>query len=717
MNIAKLRHLVLASTVLLSSVSAFAQAASVSTANVDLVPADITQLFPKAGAPANIAFRPVYREIPKPEGALSITYQLINYDGRTIANGEAAADERGLFIIRTTLAEGYYEISFGDAGKSVGIWSVPRNNIPDDGFYSLDTAMSWLTQPEMRPALVKNLKHVLASGGMARERMHWGHINPAQGKWEWETPKAYDSLRRLYSKSGIKILEMFHDAPGWLGRQSAGFPDNLVESDRSWREIARRWHDTWGAIEAWNEADANSGRQPADQLAPILKVLRHALRTENISTPVGGGVFAGPYPIWTGPNPDYLNLAAENGLLDECDFLSFHYYYEDPLVLEDQVRKFRNWMRAFGHEKKPIWLTETGALRYKETPGVRPTLQAQSRKSLIYAMQVVEARACGVERIFPFVYTDYNEGRSTLFFGMLDKGNTPLRILAASAQAGRMLSGMEYIGDISEKLVPGVRKIRIFAPVSSMEKNAPVLVVLYTDDISSGAKITLPFATKSAQGIDGRNLKLEDNGKTVPAPDGMVYLRVSTKEIAQLVNTDTGAMKLCLLAKASSLPPSPVVADIVLQPKIARGQYAKVSSRGYVLKEDQEHFTVSAGINNLGDTTRTVTLETGLSNVSIAPVTVAANTRIEVPVDVAIADLPALRWGDPRHRLLTINAVADNGARIAPLALALIPSEPEKMIETWLEKFPYHVELDVGNVALWQSDTHLADGVVYHKMD
>ncbi|MDR1279638.1 MAG: glycosyl hydrolase [Opitutaceae bacterium] len=677
---------------------AFAQTAPATDAIVSISPADITQLFIQADAPALLAFRPVFREIPRPSG-FSVAYQISDYEGRVVTGGKAVSDTQGALAIRAALPAGFYEIAFAssdarfDTKKATGVWSIAKTSPPppaNDGYYSLDTALSWLVEPQTqkRSPLIKNLRHVVPASGLIRERLSWKQINPAQNEYEWETAKSCESIRKLYAASGIKILEMFHDAPDWVGAISHRFPADLVGSNRSWRDIARRWHTTWGALEVWNEADANS-KQPADQLVPLLKTVRHALRTDGIATPLVGGVF-------TSPQADYLNLAAENGLLDECEIVSAHYYFEDPLALQSQVAQYRRWLAAHGHESKPLWFTEIGALRYKETPGVRPSLRSQAATGLIYAMQAIELKTCGIARIFPFVYTDYFERNGTLSFGMLDRQNTPLRILVASAQAGKMLAGMEYAGDIPKDSINGAKLVRVFTPAARTDT---ALVVVYTGGVSANKTLTLPFPAQSAQGVDGRVLKLTDGGKTVPAPDGLVYLRVAHPKIRRILKKDTSAMRLWRIGKTPP-PPLPPVANIVLQPKIARENVQTISSRGYFLPEGRETFSAIIIVNNLGNAPRTVTLN---YHVPAVPVSVPANSRVEVPVGVSVASLPPPPRGDDRQRRLTITATSDDGSRIAPVALTLIPpTTGEKSIGDWLRESRYQFRLPIGDLARWR---------------
>jgi hypothetical protein len=321
-------------------------------------------------------------------------------------------------------------------------------------------------------------------------------------------------------------------------------------------------------------------------------------------------------------------------------------------------------------------------------------------------MQAVEARACGVARFFPFVYVDYSEHDDSRHFGMLDRNGSPLRMLAASAQAGRALAGMEYAGDIPATLVPGAERIRVFMPTGAKpaHESDQALVVVYTGKVAAGAEVTLPFGALAAQGIDGRSLPLlplKAGAKKAPAGDGLVYLRVARASLADSLKTDTEAMRLWRLGKATA-PVLPPVASIVLQPRIDPEKMQAISSRGYFLPTGCEHLPVTVGVNNLGDEARTVTLRAdGATGTSV---TVPGGKREQVTLDVKIDTLPAGVTGD--DRLLSITATADDGSRIGPAALTLIPSLGEGDIAAHLKASAYHFALTAGEAYRWDRNAN-----------
>ncbi|MDR1280711.1 MAG: glycosyl hydrolase [Opitutaceae bacterium] len=648
-----------------------------------------------------------------------------------MAEGRATPIGDGLLAVRIKLPAGYHEVVFAgmDEAHTTGLWCRPAGEVPADGFMSIDTAMSWLTKPEQRPALVKNLTRFLGAGeagGMARERFKWAEVHPAAGgaggagAFDWETARRYESTRRLYAEAGVPVLEMFHDSPGWLGRAvpKAGFPENLPASDRSWRGIASRWNKYWGALEMWNEPDISfGGFFPADQYAPLVKTLRHAVRKAGAATPLGGGVFATQ-------DASYIRLAAHNGLFDESDFISFH-YYGVPSGIERLVSVHRELLAEHGrrHETKPLWLTEVG------TPTDGPVAERTSQRGQLlaapgYAKQAIEARACGVARFFAFVYEPLEERGGSIHFGMTRQNGSPLRVLAAVAQAGRALAGMEYAGDIPATRVPGAKQIRVFAPSASAASaaapgNDDLLVILYTDPspplppaaassaavsaaAAAAAEIKLPFRAISAQGADGRPLSLKSgaDNKTVSASDGIVYLRATRTALAGILDKNTPAMRLWRLGRGAATPPPalPPVSSIVLQPQLDFDA-VQPAPRGYFLPDNCEQLPVRIVVNNLGDKTRVVTLRAKGAQTPDARLTIAANARETATLTIKISGLAEDKaTGD---RLLLVNAVADDGSRVAPAALSFIPSLGKDNLAAHLRRQGYKYALTLNEEYRW----------------
>ncbi len=475
------------------------------------------------------------------------------------------------------LAQGFYEIEFPPTKQRFGVVALPACKDPPDPFFAIDGALSWLVRDDAtREGLVRAARR---SGiGMIRERLTWGAVHPAADRWDWQGPVRFDSLRQACRAHGVEVLEMAHDAPAWMGRV-AKYPDDLVAASRSWQEIARRWKPAWGAVEIWNEPDIFFGGDlPADQYTALVRALAYGLRNPRDPKPIVGGVVAHH-------NREFLETAAENGLLECADAFSFHTYGR-ATEMQPLVERCRDWLKKSGHETMPLWLTECGR-PWKRGPQ-RPPADQDATSALDITMKAVEARACGVARYFAFVYPYYDENDNN--FGMMDKQATPLRSMAAYAAAARMLAGCEYVGDL-DLADRAVQRARLF------RRGPAALAVIYTGKPDSQARARLPFALAAAGaktakgpgpmeiadalGIDGRKLPLAPDG-TVPVPDGLTYVvfnRLDTGHPLVAPHRNTRLWELGRDRPRITPKSSPIVARYQFDPKLV-----EASSRGYRIK-------------------------------------------------------------------------------------------------------------------------------------
>src|SRR5699024_6621573 len=109
-----------------------------------------------------------------------------------------------------------------------------------------------------------------------------------------------------------------------------------------------RWHQSWGALEVWNEPQY--GNLPSDQYVPLVKTLAYVLHHRKKSIPVGDASIGKKH---------YRDQAADNGLLDSIDFFNFHTYARAPEMVQ-RVKNLRDWLASRNHPNMPLWLTESG---------------------------------------------------------------------------------------------------------------------------------------------------------------------------------------------------------------------------------------------------------------------------------------------------------------------------------------------------------------------
>lgn len=532
--------------------------------------------------------------------AAPVRYVVRDYVEKEVAAGEARAAGAGVIETALKLPQGFYEIEFSATRQRFGIVALPAAAGQADPFFAIDGALSWLARnDETREGLIRVAKR---SGiRMIRERLTWGAVQPSPDRNDWETTVKFDTLRRTCAKHGVEVLEMAHDGPPWMGRVGP-YPQDLVAAARSWQTIARHWGPTWGGLEIWNEPDIFfGGNLPADQYVPLAKAIAYGMSEKRIDVPLVGGVMAHC-------NREYLDSAAENGLLDCIDAFSFHTYGR-AMEMEGLVEKYREWLKAhdklsLGNRYKslPLWITECGR-PWKKGPD-RPPAAQDAESALDVVMKGIEARACGIARYFPFVYPYYEENDNN--FGMMDNRATPLRAFAAYVQMIRVLAGSRYLGDLTagDKII---QRARLFTTANG-GPSAGVIAVVYTGRPNPKATVKLGIPIARLEGVDGRSLPL--SAGAIPVPDGLAYawfggtINDLLRQFLSSVRLATPAGQLYRI-KADPTPrskPSPIVMrylydDAVVEPK----------AEGYRIKADQAgKMPLAVRLFNLSDESQNV---------------------------------------------------------------------------------------------------------------
>jgi hypothetical protein len=640
---------------------------------VTLVPASVEQFYVRPGEPAVLRWRVEGGDLSGP-----IRFTLRDYYNNPVYSGEAAV-AGGTVSATIRPGRGFYDLQFAGSGQVFGVVALPPAAGKDD-FFAIDAGLSWLAGDD---GLRRGLVAVLARAGiaMARERQSWAQIHPAEGRRQWDPPQRYESLRKVYVREGVAVLEMFHDAPGWLGRVGV-YPSDLVRTAEAWSEEARRWRRAWGALEVWNEPDISfGGFLPADQYVPLVEAVGWSLARTRVEFPLVGGVFA----VY---NPRYLDTAARNGLLDRVDVVSFHSYHR-ALEMESLVGDYRRWAAEHGHPSIPLWITECG-WPWKRGPD-RPPPDQDGGSALAITMKGIEARACGIARYFPFVYPFYEEEKNN--FGMMDRRGTPLRSMAAYARLVGVLAGKEYVGDL-ECADKAVRRARVFADRDQ------AVVAVYTGKLAAAAVVELPVPVRAAEGIDGRRLPIA--GGKLPVPDGLSYAWIGRKQLDRHLKTGTAAMRLGRMARpppGGRPEPSPIVMRLELDPAVLEAK-----TEGYTVKQGNAYsrLPVRVRVFNLGrqpqELTVRLTLPAEASLVECRaeqPVRAPAQSSAEIAWRADLSS-PLAATGAARLR---ITAEGEKAGRVAPRVVELAG---ELSLPKVLSRHADALRLSIGDLARWQ---------------
>ncbi|MFG0249059.1 MAG: glycosyl hydrolase, partial [Phycisphaeraceae bacterium JB051] len=611
------------------------------------LPVDVQQFFIMPDQPAMVAFTLADASESTTAGGMQ-GYRICDYQDQLIKQGQAQLDDAGLLTMKLTLPRGFYTLSIDGTRQVFGIAALEPFGGPVDELFCMDSAMSWLVVQKnhytryqdfvkTRDQLVGVLKR---SGiAMSRERLSWQGIEPQAGQWDWQTPRQFDSMRQSYQRHGVPIMEMFHHAPAYLGRTIGGhFPQDLHATARSFSQLQSRWQAGWGSVEIWNEPNiGGEGKVPADQYVPLAKAIRYAASKHDGHVPVGG-------PALAGYDKAYLSDLAENGLLANMDYMSFH-TYSRAASLEQITSQYRDVLGAYQQQSIPVWITESGRPWTKGND--RPSVEDALDTALDNVMKVIEAKACGIERYFMFVYPFYEEHSRN--FGVMDRLGTPLKAMAGYCHAVLALANKSYLGDWPTA-DPQIVRARVFADQQD------AVLVLYTASTAADqpVKLKLP-ANAVVLGIDGRHLSPASNGQ-INVADGLVYVRLPREQIQSLIQTDTPAMQLNRMAKQARdgfESPSPIVMQFMPDEKDYRP-----GSNGYHLTSQSQNPSVllSVRLVNLDDKPHeiTVQLKRDDSLVDAAKtLTLAANTTGKVTWSIPV------QWREQRHVKLSVQAESD----------------------------------------------------------
>lgn len=614
-----------------------------------------------------------------------IEYELLDYAGKHTGTGVAKVGADGLVRADVNLTPGYYELLFTATGERFGVFASPVIE-PSDSFFGIDAALTWLEpRSNVREQLIKILRR---SGiGAARERLSWGNVDAASNNGDWEGGQRTDTIRKAYADNGVKLLEIMYSA-GAKYRIDEGsiFPEKFGPAAASWQKIAKRYSGNWIGDEIWNEPDLV--QQPADQYATLPKMAAYAHEQGGIAAPIVLGAFTGMSPS------TYHEVCAANGALDYTNAVSFH-TYDAAIQLGDVVGKYREWFAANGKESMPLWLTEAG----KAWPvgPERPSIEPDIASAHAIAALASEAKAVGIARLFPFVYVYYEEGPKN--FGMMGRDVTPLRLMAAYANAVRVLSGKPYVGDLD--VTEGVNSLRVFGDGDEQ------VIVVYMKKVDAAAKVTLPAKPIRVEGIDGRALEVAADG-SISVPDGIAFAYARKSDLATAIKTDSPTHKLYEIAQRPA-PARTKASPVIVQHVIEKSQ-VKMSSRRYLLTESAAKLLkITARAGNMSDRSLKVTLHLKLPG--DAPATPIESKTLELP---AMGHAEASWTVDASSNLDVAEVryvkvegdVEGSDQKISPLA---IPFIVEGDIDSHLARHSYKQAVPINELDRWKRN-HAENG-------
>ena len=494
---------------------------------------------------------------PEAPPGTKVSYQIRNYTDHVVATGEEEVDANNRISIPIQLPNGFYEIHLNGQESVIRLFGANEFSAAPDPFFGIDAGYSWFPGGEKESAMMEALRrHGIHT---VRERLSYREIQDDldSGKsWKEGNAERYRSVRHRLKQHRLKVLDCFHDAPASRGGNPSAhdgnnYPADLLAVSRDWCDFFRQFDGLDDCMEIWNEPDGFC-RSPATLYVPLVKTLAWSHAQSGTGMTLAGGVFSELAP------KEFLETAAEDGLFDFVDAVSYH-TYSGPVEVEKQIRFYRDLFRKYGREGMPLLITEGGR------PFSQNVWWDQGNSASWIVAKGIVARACGLAGYYPFFAQCYAEnwsGSGTLNFSMLDSNSAPLRSMAAYFQMAAELSNLEYLGDLDCQ-DPKV----IACPVFGDEKR--MVAALITLAVQAENTVNFPYPVSSVRGIDGRKLVPIKKG-VLPVPDGVTYLELSSRQVKStpgILNRQTRFMELYKRAKTPLPPKKTIPVVLSFQPE------------------------------------------------------------------------------------------------------------------------------------------------------
>jgi hypothetical protein len=393
-------------------------------------------------------------KLPEKVIGKAVSFRLLDYQRDVVKQG--SIDKTSNLKINS-LGIGWYRIEFLDDGGKVLDWTTTAvlaplaEPVPQDSPICVDSATSWFASNQL--GRQERFAHLAALAGVnwIRDRMSWGGFQPEADKLPEKT--TYDTAADLQAKYGLKVLQVFHDTPGWaLNEQLDGkrrykrFPRDLSHLYKFCKAMAQRYKGRVLAWEPWNEANIiNFGGHTIDEMCSHQKAAYLGYKAGNPDLTVCWNVYAGA------GTPLHTKGVLENQAWPYFETYNIH-SYQKP---DDYLTQFAPAREAACG--RPIWITECGVRAVAKTPKPWSELSREDeiKQAEFIARSYASSLFAGVNRHFFFILGNYHERE--VQFGLLRYDQTPRPGYVALAALGRLLAGARCIGRWIPKDNPTVR--------------------------------------------------------------------------------------------------------------------------------------------------------------------------------------------------------------------------------------------------------------------
>ncbi|HLB73950.1 MAG TPA: hypothetical protein VJJ98_08020, partial [Sedimentisphaerales bacterium] len=336
---------------------------------------------------------------------------------------------------------GWYRIEFLSEGEEVVGWTTAAllarlaEATPLDSPICVDSATAWFANADAARQERFAQLAALAGANWIRDRLSWNGVH--RGPDEFAENTTYDSAASLQAKYGLKLLQVFHDSPGWAVDKELDdkggerrFTRDLRILYKFCKTMSKRYEGRVLAWEPWNEANIDVfGGHTIDEMSSHQKAAYLGFKAGNPDVTVCWNVYAG----------SGSDLHAQ-GVIENESWPYFETYnihsYNKP---EEYVERFAPARQAACG--RPIWITECGIpLPWKAGgPGHELSPGDELEQARFIARSYASSLFAGVDRHFFFILGNYAEGQ--IQFGLLRDDQTPRPGYVALAAVGRFLAG------------------------------------------------------------------------------------------------------------------------------------------------------------------------------------------------------------------------------------------------------------------------------------
>ncbi len=409
--------------------------------------------------------------------------------------------ENGIYTMVVTL-----QGSFGDAVSKSVSFSFSAGN----GELSDDMGMCAHYGLQLDDSAIGSKQLAQAGFGWVRDEIRWSYVE--QQKGVYQMPAFINENVDNAKKAGNKVLlilcygNQFYDNKG-LPTSAEGLEAYAAYC----RFVANYFKGRVDAYEIWNEPDldVNTGNiaTTGQQYAEVLKAGYQAVKSVDSTIPVIGATTS----YLTGAAESYFGqILSVSNIGNYMDAIGIHPYdqyggYADENTTADNFTIARQYMKQYGLENKPLWVTEVGCITFEnDIKGWKAYSKEEQAVNLV-RMGVMGKKDAQIEKLFYYGHRDTTtSSEETGHFGVVEYDDYKARpAILALAAMNKLLHDASYTQAYGDKntnysFTQFQNQSGDVAVIwkNSTKNNAPTLSVV--DDKGTGEQATLEGQSSGA---------------------------------------------------------------------------------------------------------------------------------------------------------------------------------------------------------------------------